>query len=129
MISSNRFFSDQLAIQTDADVIRYDPTDLEGILQAIHQFGNLLNRKKQAAALIRDLEQMKRQIKPLAQPPRVVFEVTENPLMIAGQRSIVNGIVTAAGKLLAPENGKLLDLMSKAWCSNILIITCIRWGR
>ena len=108
IISSNRFFSDHLAAQIDADVIKYDPTNLDEILNEIAKLGATLDREKQATALIEQLNAVKGQIKPLLKKPSVVFEVTESPFMIAGKRSIVNGIVEAAGgQLLAPEKRKV----------------------
>jgi len=108
VISSNRFFSEQLAQQVKADVINYDPISLDGVLTEITKFGDMLNRKKQAIKLVQKLKAVQRQIEPLSRTPRVVYEVTETPFIIAGQRSIVNGIVTSAGgKLIAPENRKI----------------------
>ncbi|MEI6859154.1 MAG: ABC transporter substrate-binding protein [Shewanella sp.] len=108
IISSNRFFSDHLASQIDADVIMYDPTDLDGVLEQIQDLGELLQRQKEATKLIADLKRVRSQIKPLKQTPSVIFEVTQVPFIIAGKRSIVNGIITAAGgKLIAPEKRKI----------------------
>ncbi len=108
VISSNRFFSDDLAKKVEADVIRYDPTNLESILQKIRQFGDVLNKKNEANTLIEEMANIRSQIKPLAKHPSVIFEVTESPFMIAGQHSIVNSIISAAGgRLIAPENRKL----------------------
>ena len=108
VISSNRFFSDQLAAQINADVVKYNPMDLQGVLTAISEFGGILNKELEAQKLIQDLGAVRSEIMPLAKAPSVVFEVTESPFIIAGQRSIVNGIVTAAGgKLLAPEKRKV----------------------
>ena len=108
VISSNRFFSEQLAAQIDADVIKYNPTDLSGVLVAINQFGELLNKPSQARQLIADLKSVQAQIKPLDKSPTVVFEVTQSPFMVAGKHSIVNGIISAAGgQLIGPENRKI----------------------
>lgn len=108
VISSNRFFSDDLAKKVGADVIKYDPTSLDSILQQISQFGDVLNKKNEANTLIKKMENIRSQIKPLAKHPSVIFEVTESPFMIAGQNSIVSSIVSAAGgRLIAPEKRKL----------------------
>jgi ABC-type Fe3+-hydroxamate transport system substrate-binding protein len=108
VISSNRFFSEHMAAQLDADIIQYDPINLDGVLKEIRLLGRLLQRQKKAGQLIEQLQKIQGRIKPLQQQPKVVFEVTQSPFMIAGQRSIVNGIITAAGgRLIAPEQRKV----------------------
>jgi iron complex transport system substrate-binding protein len=108
VISSNRFFSDQMAAQLGAKVVRYDPTCLDEILSAINELGYLLGKPQQAEALVARLQAVRAQIKPLKQTPKVVFEVTESPLMVAGQSSIVSAMVTAAGgELIGPEGRKI----------------------
>lgn len=108
IISTNRFFSDQLAAQVEADVIKYNPTNLDSVLSEVVHFGEILNKQEQAERLVQELTQIQSQIEPLKIAPSVVYEVTESPFIIAGQRSIVNGIITAAGgKLIAPENRKI----------------------
>lgn len=108
VISSNRFFSDDLANKVGADVVKYDPTSLDSILQKISQFGDLLNKKSEAEKLIQKMVKIRNQIQPLAKQPSVIFEVTESPFMIAGQRSIVSSIISeAGGRLIAPEQRKI----------------------
>ncbi|WP_413283518.1 ABC transporter substrate-binding protein [Vibrio sp. MA40-2] len=109
VISSNRFFSEHLSQKIAADVIKYDPTNLDDILVEIETLGEILDRKQQAEKLIKQMVDLRNQIKPIATAPKVVFEVTESPFIIAGQLSIVQGIISAAGgQLIAPSNRKLV---------------------
>ncbi|MDG3085103.1 ABC transporter substrate-binding protein [Vibrio hannami] len=109
IISSNRFFSDQMAGQIEADVVKYDPHTLKQILEEVETLGQLVDKQAEAKQLVSKLTAIQQQIKSLPNKPKVVFEVTESPFMVAGQRSIVNGIVTAAGgELLAPGNRKVV---------------------
>lgn len=108
IISSNRFFSDHLAQQIDAEVIKYNPTNLDQVLSEIRHLGALLDKSSKAEALIKTLQGVREQIQPLETQPKVVFEVTESPFIIAGQQSIVNGIITAAGgELIGPKKRKI----------------------
>ncbi|WED28713.1 ABC transporter substrate-binding protein [Vibrio sp. DW001] len=109
VISSNRFFSDHLAEKVGADVIRYDPSNLEGILTGIERFGVLLERESQAEQLIQKLTQISDQLQPVTEVPSVVYEITESPYIIAGRGNIINDIIrVAGGKLVAPADRKLL---------------------
>lgn len=109
VISSNRFFSDDLAKKVGADVVKYDPTSLDAIVKKISLFGALLHKKNEADSLIQRLDNIRNQIKPLTKHPSVIFEVTQSPFMIAGQHNIVNSIVSAAGgRLIAPEPRKII---------------------
>ncbi|WP_375749623.1 ABC transporter substrate-binding protein [Vibrio sp. HN007] len=109
IISTNRFFSDQMKQQIDADVIQYDPYTLNEILEQIVKIGRVVDKQQQAKQLVAELSDIQSQIKPLENKPRVVFEVTESPFMVAGQKSIVNGIITAAGgELIAPGKRKVV---------------------
>ncbi len=108
IISSKRFFSDQMIAQIGAETYTYNPVTLDGILQDIDQMGDMVNKPSQAKQLVSSLKGVLQQIHPLANKPKVVFEVTENPFMIAGKKNIVNSIIDAAGgELFAPADRKI----------------------
>ncbi|PSW06596.1 ABC transporter substrate-binding protein [Photobacterium lipolyticum] len=108
IISSNRFFSQQMTELIKAETIIYDPLNLDEILQQVARFGGVVDKQSEATQLINELTDIRKQIKPLQDKPSVVFEVTESPFIIAGQRSIVNGIIEeAGGKLFAPSDRKI----------------------
>ncbi|CAM2863536.1 ABC transporter substrate-binding protein [Vibrio rarus] len=108
IISSNRFFSDYMSKQLNADVVKYDPVTLDQILSQITQLGKLVDKPQAAKNLLAQLRAIRQHIQPLTKKPTVVFEVTESPFMVAGQKSIVNSIInTAGGRLIAPANKKI----------------------
>ena len=108
IISSNRFFSEHMSEQLHADVIKYDPISLDQILVQIKELGQVLEKRHEAKELIATLNTIRNQIKPPKSKPTVVFEVTEAPFIIAGQKSIVNDIIaTAGGELFAPKGRKV----------------------
>ncbi|WED28878.1 ABC transporter substrate-binding protein [Vibrio sp. DW001] len=108
IISSNRFFSEYMSQQLDVEVMKYDPVTLDQILTQITSLGERVNRPSEANKLVQELVHVREQIQPLKQRPRVVFEVTESPFMVAGDKSIVNGIIGAAGgDLIAPTGRKV----------------------
>lgn len=108
IISSNRFFSEYMSQQLNVEVIKYNPISLEKILTQIKHLGKLVNKTQQAALLVSELIKIKNKIQPLKEQPTAVFEVTESPFMVAGKKSIVNGIISAAGgNLIAPSGRKI----------------------
>lgn len=109
IISSNRFFTQQMAELIDADTIVYNPETLDDILVQITKFGEMIDKKQRADYLIKELNMVRNQIKPIQDKPIVVYEVTENPYMIAGKKSIVKSIVEEAGGVLfSPSNRKIV---------------------
>lgn len=108
IISSNRFFSQQMASVIDVDTLTYNPETLEEILSEINRYGAILEKQTQADELVAQLTQLLTELKPIAVPPKVVYEVTENPYIIAGKQSIIKSIIEhAGGKLFAPSNRKI----------------------
>ncbi len=108
IISSNRFFSQQMAALIDAQTLLYNPLTLDDILVQVQQLGELSDHQSQAKALIDKLTLLRAEIKPLKLKPKVVYEVTEHPFMIAGKGNIVNSIIEAAGgELFAPSQRKI----------------------
>ncbi|TYO99267.1 iron complex transport system substrate-binding protein [Geothermobacter ehrlichii] len=109
IISSNRFFSEQMAAVVGAPVFTYHPRTLDEILQQIGELAALLDKMDAGRQLIARQQQKLAAIKPLATSPKVIFEVTAMPLMVAGSSNIVADIVArAGGVLLAPGRRKLV---------------------
>jgi len=108
IISSNRFFTDQMSSLVNSDTLIYNPATLDEILLEIDKLGAILNRQAEAKKLRSKLETVREQFVDIASPPTVVYEVTEAPFMIAGKKSIVRSIVEqAGGKLFAPSDRKI----------------------
>ncbi len=109
--SSERFFSKELAERFGAKFYLYDPYTLEGILRHIESLGKLLKREKEARLLVERLKRKLKHIRPLRVRPRVVYEVMQNPYLLAGSRNIVADIVEKAGGVyLIRQNRKFVRL-------------------
>lgn len=109
IISSNRFFSQEMAGAVGAAVFHYNPHSLEEILEQTGQLAERLGRQQQADRLSAALRQKLREVKPLKNAPRVLYEITEAPLTIAGTGHLLAAIVKAAGgELVSGGERKLL---------------------
>jgi iron complex transport system substrate-binding protein len=94
---SRRAFPKGLQDAVKAKVFFYDPRSLEEILEKIRNLGEILGRRKEAMALTSRLEARLSLVRPLPCRPRVVYEISQRPLKVAGQKSIVSAIIQAAG--------------------------------
>jgi len=97
VISSNKFFSEEMAAALEVPVFYYSPDTLEEILEQTRGLAALIGREAQAQKLIETLQQKLTQVEPVTPAPRVLYEITEAPLTIAGSGNILADIITAAG--------------------------------
>jgi len=97
VISSNRFFSQEMARRVGARVFQYNPATCQEILDEILRLGSLLGKEGRARALVSELEAKLSMVKPLGHRPTVVYEVMAHPYMVAGKKNIVADIVEKAG--------------------------------
>ncbi len=97
VISSNKFFSQEMAAAIDAQIFYYKPNSLEEILEQTRKLAMLIGREEQALTLIEQQHEKLKQVKPLEQAPKVIYEITEAPLTIAGTGNILADIITSAG--------------------------------
>jgi iron complex transport system substrate-binding protein len=115
VISSNKFFSEAMATVVHAQVFQYSPNSLTEILQQIKQLAELIDRQQQAQQLIELQQQKLTQVLTLNRPPRVLYEITEAPLTIAGSDNILADIIAAAGgELVNGGERKLLRFNPEA---------------
>ncbi|SDJ78880.1 iron complex transport system substrate-binding protein [Ferrimonas sediminum] len=109
VVASERFFSAEMARLVGADVFWYQPVTLDGVLTELARLGTALDCRRRANAVAAELQQLRQQIKPVSARPRVVYEVTEMPLTVAGKGNIAADIVAAAGgQLVTPSSRKLV---------------------
>ncbi len=97
VISSNKFFSQGMAAALQVQVFYYSPDTLDEILEQTRALAALINRESQALQLIETLRQKLQQVEPVSPAPRVIYEITEAPLTIAGRANILADIITSAG--------------------------------
>ncbi len=115
VISSNRFFSQEMAAAVKAQVFYYNPNTLEEILEQTRQLATLIGREQQALQLIEAQREKLQQLKPLTMAPRVMYEITEAPLTIAGTGNILADIITrAGGKFVSGGKRKMLRFNPEA---------------
>ncbi|MBU2510804.1 ABC transporter substrate-binding protein [bacterium] len=94
---SKRAYSDELNERLGADLFRYDPRTLEQILEAIHRLGVTFQKRDEARQLITDLKHKLSQVQKPEREVFVVYEVSQQPLKLAGQQNIITSIIKAAG--------------------------------
>ncbi len=80
-----------------ADILYYNPVTLDEILAKIRKIGDMLERRDRAEKLVLRLKKRLEDIRPLPAEPSVIYEVMAEPLRVAGEKSIVTSIVSAAG--------------------------------
>jgi len=115
IISSNRFFSEQMSLAIGAETFVYDPKTLAEILQQTEELGSLTGRTSSAKELTRQLRQKMLGVQPAAQKSKVIYEISALPLSVAGQENIISDIIrTAGGVPVDYGRGKIIKLGSEA---------------
>ncbi len=115
IISSNKFFSKEMATKVDAKLFHYSPNSLEEILQQTRKLAVLIDREVQARVLIEAQRQKLKELQPLTRAPRVIYEITEAPLTIAGTGNILADIIeTAGGEFVSGGQRKMLRFNPEA---------------
>lgn len=115
VVSSNKFFSQAMASAVAAKIFYYSPNTLEEILQQTRQLASLIDRKEQGLKLIEAQRQKLKALQTIAPVPRVIYEITEVPLTIAGTKNILADIIeTAGGKLVSGGSRKMLRFNPEA---------------
>ncbi len=115
IISSNRFFSKEMATSVAAEVFHYQPNTLEEILTQTLALGEKLGREEQARKLVAEQRRKLQQLQPLAESPRVLYEITEAPLTIAGGGHILADIIRrAGGELVSGSQRRMLRFNPEA---------------
>ncbi len=95
---SHRAFPPALAQQIKgARIFYYDPRTLKGVLQKIQALGELVGREKEAQDLVLRLQAQLDQIQKPSCAPRVIYEISERPLTVSGQKDIVTDMIKTAG--------------------------------
>ena len=109
IISSYRFFPQEFAEKIGAKIYIYNPYTLEEILEHIKVIGEMFNKKDESKKLIFKLKNKLKNLKKLKKNPKVVYEIMENPYIVAGRKNIINDIIEkAGGENLIKINKKLV---------------------
>ena len=92
-------FTQQLQNQNIA-VFVTDPHDLEGVFRSIDQVGQILGQADQASAVVKKLRERAAAVEQAvqhAQPVRVFYQVSAEPLYTAGHDAFVTDLMRRAG--------------------------------
>lgn len=110
---SKKTFNEDMLKLVSAQTLYYEPESLDEILENITKLGKLFNRETEATNLIEKLKQKLTQIKPLTNKPSILFEISGEPLRVAGGKSIINSIIKAAGGRNIVDSDKKHVLLSQ----------------
>ncbi|MBT4288519.1 MAG: ABC transporter substrate-binding protein [Deltaproteobacteria bacterium] len=103
---SKRAYPEKMESRFSADFFRYDPTSIEDIFKQIRQLGDLLQVQPKSEQIITQLKNKLKQVQPLPDQPKVVYEISERPLRVAGKPSIMTAIIEYAGGLNMIDTNK-----------------------
>lgn len=94
-------FTQQLQSQNIA-VFVTDPHDLDGVFRSMAQIGRMMGQEQQAQTLVQKLRErtdaLEKAVKQ-AQPVRVFYQVSDEPLYTAGRDAFVTDLMRRAGAL------------------------------
>ncbi len=114
IISSNRFFSEQMAETVGAETMVYNPQTLSEILEQIDKLAQLTGSETAGTELVQRLRRQLQGLQPV-QKTRVIYEISALPLSVAGQSNIICDIIrTAGGEPFDFGTGKIIKLGSEA---------------
>ena len=115
IISSNSFFSQEMAEAVKAETLFYNPDNLEEILEQTHKLALRIDRAEQATVLIEKQREKLRQIRPVSRPPKVMYEISESPLTIAGRGHVLADMIeSAGGEFITGGQAKMLRFNPEA---------------
>ncbi len=97
IISSYRFFPKDFVNKFNAKIYVYNPYTLKQILDNILAIGKLFDKERESQQLVTKLKKKLFQIKNLKHHPKVVYEIMQNPYIVAGQKNIISDIIKVAG--------------------------------
>jgi iron complex transport system substrate-binding protein len=109
---SKRAYPEKMEQRFSADFFRYDPTTIEDIFEQVRKIGNLLQVPQKAKQIIAQLKNKLKQVQPLPVPPKVIYEISERSLRVAGNPSIMTAIIEYAGGLNMIKTNKKHVLIS-----------------
>ena len=115
IISSNRFFSEQMAETIGSETMVYNPQTLTQILEQIDSLAQLTGRETAGTELIQRLRQQLQDLQSPAQTLKVIYEISALPLSVAGKNNIISDIIrTAGGEPLDFGTRKIIKLNNEA---------------
>jgi len=111
VISSNRFFTEEMGRILKCDVYKYNPITLEGILEHISVLGKKFSKVNIAKSLKTSLRSEISGLLYETSSPTVFYEVTQMPFIAAGAKNIIKDIVErAGGRFVITEERKVFKL-------------------
>lgn len=115
IVGNGKYFTDEIKTTIGVRTITYDPTNLAEILMGIRSLGKEFGKATIANALEKSLKTEMSGLKKPTCKINVFYEVTQEPLMAAGEDSIVSDIITrAGGSIMAGPDKKLYKTSPEA---------------
>lgn len=104
IVGSKRAFPDRYRSKIDVKIFRYDPRSLDDILETIKKLGRLLGKVEQANRIVQTARTKLGRIHKTDLDRRIVFEISQRPLKVAGEQNIVTSLIKAAGGVNVIQN-------------------------
>ncbi len=108
IVSGGKYFTDEMRSAVGVKAIVYDPRSLDEVLEGLKTIGKELSKADVADSLAKSLKNEISGLKNPACSPRVFYEVSQMPLMAAGNDSIIGDSIKRAGGYLVPASDKKL---------------------
>ncbi|MGA1862058.1 ABC transporter substrate-binding protein [Deferribacter thermophilus] len=105
--SNNRFLPNSLD-KFHIKTYKYDPKTIKEIFEQIKEIAYMMNVSESGNNLINELKNKLSKIKKLNKKPKVIYEITQTPYIVAGKNSIINDIIKKAGGINAIDINKKL---------------------
>ena len=97
IVGSKRAFPERLKDRFGTEIYRYDPENLEDILNHILKLGVLFEKESRSGTLVLKLRKKLSQFQKPGRLIPVAFEISQRPLKMAGHYNIVTSMIAAAG--------------------------------
>lgn len=108
IIYSNDHFLPDRFDKFNIKTYRYDPKTVDEIFEQIKEIASMMNVSESGNSLIFKLKSKLSQLKKLNKKPKVIYEVTQTPYIVAGKNSIINDIIKQAYGINAIDINKKL---------------------
>ena len=94
-MESNMLF-DRLKNNINSTIVTYDPVNLVEIMEQIKKFGVIFGKEEKSQQLIQYINSCLAKIQPIHNKPTLLYEISSEPLILAGKNSIIYDTIVMA---------------------------------